>query len=529
MATQANQCILAPMFTKNPQRIAVIGAGPAGLFCAQILASRGHKVSLFESHGKPGGCASFFRKKSATESFSFDAGATVLNYFSPGEAMDKLCSSFGVRLPPFQKNSFVDFSVRGRVFRLNVSDAQAYIQSLEKAFPQDANIIAKEFPVMISRARRFGKLLQSGVTLPLQNAADIVRALKILPQLAADLPFLLGNFSSNFEAWLREKKFSEEFLEWAEMNLLITLQCRAREAHPLWAQLGLCFYLLDSGTLEGGMRSLFEALLENFRLKGDLHMKEAVTKICDDEGAAGKSLCVESAIQSYGPYDYVISCIPRFNTQKLYPTNKLFSVNWDYSQLKEKLWGANIAYVGLKDSEDLPAEAFNFHSRIMRENGEASEAYLSFSARNDLIRAPAGFRTLTMSEHTNLGEWEKFAQAPFGFKRSSQPDASLQMSEYLGAKKNAGEELMRHLNQNFPRVEVVLKEFGTPKSFFRYTRREGGSVGGIPLSHEFLLQNAPSSLTAHPRIFQIGDTSFPGQSVYACAMGAQALVLRLGL
>ncbi|MGD9507103.1 MAG: NAD(P)-dependent oxidoreductase [Geminicoccaceae bacterium] len=37
------------------RRIAVVGAGPAGLACAHRLATLGHAVTVYEAHGKPGG------------------------------------------------------------------------------------------------------------------------------------------------------------------------------------------------------------------------------------------------------------------------------------------------------------------------------------------------------------------------------------------------------------------------------------------------------------------------------------------
>ena len=48
----------APMFTRSEptgKRIAVIGAGPAGLACAHRLAMLGHEVTVFEAKPKPGG------------------------------------------------------------------------------------------------------------------------------------------------------------------------------------------------------------------------------------------------------------------------------------------------------------------------------------------------------------------------------------------------------------------------------------------------------------------------------------------
>jgi len=48
----------APLFTRASEtgrRVAVVGAGPAGLACAHTLALAGHRVSVFDAREKPGG------------------------------------------------------------------------------------------------------------------------------------------------------------------------------------------------------------------------------------------------------------------------------------------------------------------------------------------------------------------------------------------------------------------------------------------------------------------------------------------
>jgi 2,4-dienoyl-CoA reductase (NADPH2) len=59
-----------------PKRIAVVGAGPAGLSCATVLAERGHRVDLFDSAGEIGGQFNLAKRVPGKEEF-----AETLRYF----------------------------------------------------------------------------------------------------------------------------------------------------------------------------------------------------------------------------------------------------------------------------------------------------------------------------------------------------------------------------------------------------------------------------------------------------------------
>jgi phytoene dehydrogenase-like protein len=56
------------------KKVAIIGSGLSGLLCGNLLARRGHKVTIFESHSTPGGyTAGFWRKD-----FYFESGTVSL-------------------------------------------------------------------------------------------------------------------------------------------------------------------------------------------------------------------------------------------------------------------------------------------------------------------------------------------------------------------------------------------------------------------------------------------------------------------
>ena len=59
-----------PLPTAIPRRIAVIGAGPAGITCACLAAERGHEVGLFEREDRPGG----WLRAGSVPAIKFDVG-----------------------------------------------------------------------------------------------------------------------------------------------------------------------------------------------------------------------------------------------------------------------------------------------------------------------------------------------------------------------------------------------------------------------------------------------------------------------
>jgi 2,4-dienoyl-CoA reductase (NADPH2) len=79
--------------TASPRRIAVIGAGPAGLACASVAAQRGHQVTLFDAAPAIGGQFNMARRIPGKEEFD-----ETLRYFAKQLALGGVILRLGVRV-----------------------------------------------------------------------------------------------------------------------------------------------------------------------------------------------------------------------------------------------------------------------------------------------------------------------------------------------------------------------------------------------------------------------------------------------
>ena len=135
-------------------RLCVLGAGPAGLGAALLLARRGHDVTVLERAAEPGGLAASF----AVAGVRVDHGSHRLHPSCPPEILEVLRAELGN-----------DLQQRRRHGRIRL--ARRWI-----GFPPGATDLARRLPPRLT-----ARLARDAVTIPVRRPrddtfAEVVRA-----------------------------------------------------------------------------------------------------------------------------------------------------------------------------------------------------------------------------------------------------------------------------------------------------------------------------------------------------------------
>jgi phytoene dehydrogenase-like protein len=251
--------------------------------------------------------------------------------------------------------------------------------------------------------------------------------------------------------------------------LLISAQAHAEKVPFLVGAMALS-YPANCFAPIGGMKGFMDFLERELQnLKVDLKLKTKVETLPSG-------------------FDKTIANIPLWNLVPLDPKLK------KESEARPGSWGALTLYFGVKSDIQEPYHQVHF---------EGMNYFISFSLPGDELRAPAGFQAVTISTHVDA---KTFSQVE---------------------KENLSLKIMSDFMSRFSVGDIKHFTIGTPKTFERYTGRQSGFVGGIPL----LLGQNPiyhmKSLFSQGGLYRVGDTVFPGQGICGVVAGALLLHRRL--
>lgn len=270
------------------KNVIIIGSGIGGLIAGNLLAKKGHKVTIFEAHSMPGGyTAGFYRKGYYFESgtLSFESSASVF----------KAMKDIGV----FEKIDFVKQRLRftSEEFDGIPENYIGYKEMLYSGFPSEKGRLDTIFSEMEKMSGMIGDMdkpmpyLYSGFELLKAMLPYILKGPKMMK-----LSKQLGDTTSS--------EFAARYFEEDSKLFRLFSGFGYPDMSAMFSGAASDGMFTDYWTVKGGMQSWADILAENFRkLGGDLKLNSYVDKILTKENTAIGVLCKNTVYNS----DYVIS------------------------------------------------------------------------------------------------------------------------------------------------------------------------------------------------------------------------------
>ncbi len=270
------------------KKVIIIGSGIGGLIAGNLLAKKGHQVTIFESHSRPGGyTAGFYRKGYYFESgtVSFEASASVF----------KAMKEIGV----FEKIDFVKQKIRfvSEDLEGTPETYDDYKKMIYTAFPSDKEKLDTLFSDLDKIVGLMGDVdkpmpfLCSGLEMLTSMLHYIVNSPKLIK-----LSKQYGRMTSS--------EFAAKYFEKDSKLFKLFSGFGYPDMPAMFLGGAISGIFSDYWTVKGGMQSWADILAENFRKQGgELQLDSYVDKIITKNGSAVGVSCKNNVYDA----DYVIS------------------------------------------------------------------------------------------------------------------------------------------------------------------------------------------------------------------------------
>ena len=499
------------LFAVRPGRVVtrvvdtlVIGAGFAGLGAALHLAEHGGSVALCETLNYPGGCAGTFEKGG----HAFEAGATLFSGFHDEGLFSRWIERH--RLP-------VRFELLDPIVELRTGDGHLLV-SPDRATTVDRFCAQPGAPVAALRAFF---ALQQRVADTLWPIFDDAGRLPPLwwSGLGWHLgrswryPALLGLMNRSLGSVLASFGLDAyaPLVRYCDAVCQITIQTTAHDAEALFALSAMDYLFRGTGHIRGGIGELAKAMVGAIeRCGGEVTLTNRVRRL--EHTPEGWRVQTRRGV--YLARNVLANLLPQA-IAALVPDRPAPAVVAAQSRALQGAWGAAMLYLVVRDHLQLPAAPHHYQcvaddaARLQ----EGAHLFCSLAGRDEPGKARDGLRTATVSTHLPLAVLRGL------------PDDSARAAYVQGVQ----DRMRATLRQRLPEIAGAIEvEFpGSPRTFERFTGRPGGSVGGIPRTRGWHNYRGLWPTTLYPRLWMIGDTTFPGQSTLAAALGGVRVARRL--
>ena len=441
--------------------IIIIGSGFGGLVAGNLLAKKGHNVTIFESHSSPGGyTAGFYRKGFYFESgtLSFEASASIFKAMKDIGVLDEI--------------SFVRQKIRwlSKKFDMVPEKYSDFKKTVYEAFPPESDKLDKYFHEVDS-----------------MYEASAATDKKVIPFLYNGLEMFLSIIPFMFSARKSMKimkrlgdmtisEFNEQFFEKDSQlcKFLNKLMYPDMSASIIGSVMGMYD---DYWAVAKGMQSWADVLVDNFqKLGGQLKLNSYVDKIMTENGSAVGVSCNDVTYEA----DYVISASDYKKTfLKLLDDKSLVPV-----EMQEKIVKAPVSqpvftvYLGL----NMPNETLQKYMKINH------VAYSDFDFKGDIhnpndenyfSKCSVSLYSPSMAAHELSPEGKSslmlMAMSPEGWMNNW---GDGDKEKYKQLKEKAMKELIKKAQEVIPELDkhIEFQDAATPLTYERFTHNSGGAT-----------------------------------------------------
>lgn len=430
-----------PSASSESYEVVVIGAGIAGLICANYLAKAGLKTLLVEQHYACGGCCSSFRR----DGFTFDSGAHSLGSCRPGGQIHRVLQELEILGQiEFKRSEPSDTVINGNVrvdFRGNTLDM---VEALTQHFPSEYR-----------RVHEFFRELDGFEVTNLKSFLKYYARYKVV------------TFRDMLDDYFREGQLKAILCAFLGNLGLASTQIAALPAIAMFKE-----FVLDGGYyVTGGMQNFVDFLANNFRqLGGELKLQTTVTKIrvrrsCVQgiETSQGDFIRAKNVVSTAGLRQTFFRLVgetqlPRWFVTKVDVLKPSVSAVIVYLGVKGSAntqgWGRSLWYIPHGNPDEIYGRVFAGGS-----DQEAEALLLAFPSHFDGTLAPAGHHVVTLftvASFENMGFW-KAHKATFS-------DRMIERAS----------ELIPGL-----RKAILVHETASPLSLYNYTLNDNGAMYGL--------------------------------------------------